>query len=73
MTWAKIVLLLLQGALALVEFLKRKDAMDAGFDKAVAKAAAAILVKTNVAKETLAAVTRMSEEQVDQALKELEP
>lgn len=73
MTIAKIAVALLQLALLFVEWAKQKQAIDAGYDKAIAETSVAILKKTEAAKAVLGRVTGMTESQVDQALKDLEP
>lgn len=72
-TWAKAILVGLQLIEALTTWLREKQQMDAGADREIAKITASILVKTQAGKEILARVSGMSDEEVDAALKELEP
>lgn len=70
---AQLALLGLQLILALVSWLREKGQLQAGADQEIAKASAAILLKTESAKAILAQVTAMTDAQVDEALKQLEP
>lgn len=72
-TYAKIALLLLQVVQMLVNLARSKQLMDVGADREIAKASASILLKTQAMKSVMAEVTAMSSDQVDQALKGLEP
>lgn len=72
-TWPKIALLALQFAEAIVSYLREKKQMDAGADREIARATASILLKTQAGKEIVAAVTAMTPDEVDAALKSLEP
>lgn len=73
LTYAKIALLLLQAADGLINLWRSKQQYDAGVDAEIAKASAAILVKTKVAQEQLQLVTGLTDAQVDEMLKGLEP
>lgn len=70
---AQMALLALQLILALITWLREQGQLKAGADQEIAKAATAILLKTEAAKEVMRKVTGMTDEQVDKALKELEP
>jgi len=72
-TWAKIALLALQVADMLVTLARSKQQMDAGADREIAKASASILAKTQAAKEVMVEVMGMKDDEVDKALKGLEP
>ena len=69
---ALLVLLGLQLILGLITWMKQNQAIEAGKDEAIAKAALAVLVKTDAAKRIMAEVNAMTEAQVDEALKRLE-
>lgn len=73
MDWFKIVLLLLQVANRIADIVREKGQMDAGRDRALAEASASILAKTQAGKEILTTVSGMTEDEVDAALKALEP
>ncbi len=72
-TYAKLAMLFLQLANTLANLARSKQMMDAGADRAIAQASAGILKDTQVAKEIMAQVMGMTESQVDDALKALEP
>ena len=72
-TCAKIALTLLQLADVLVALARSRQQMQAGADAEIAKASASILLKCQSAKEVMRRVMAMSEAEVDQSLKELEP
>ena len=70
---AQMALLALQLILALVTWLREQGQLNAGQDKEIAKTSAAILLKTQAAKEVMQQVTGMTDKQVDDALAGLEP
>lgn len=72
-SWLKLGLLFLQIADKALDIARAKKLMDAGEEKAVAAASASILQKTGVAKDIMQRIEGMSEAEVDQALKDLEP
>jgi len=72
-TIASIILALLKIASALLSFARDRQMMQAGADAEIAKASASVLLMTQSAKDVMAQVTGMTEEEVDKALKELEP
>ena len=72
-TYAKVALALLQIVEIIVTFLRNKQQMDAGEDRAIAKYSASILARTQVGKEIWAEVQAMTEAGVDAGLKDLEP
>ncbi len=72
-TYAKIALTLLQLADVLVALARSRQQMQAGADAEIAKASASILLKCQSAQEIMGRVVAMSEAEVDQSLKELEP
>lgn len=73
MTWVNAILLLLKAADTLIGYLRNKQQLDAGADHMIAQATASILAKTQTAKQIMGEVSGMTDEQVDKALKELEP
>lgn len=73
MTWLSAALALLKLAGYILDIVREKQQMDAGADRAIAEASASILAKTAAGKEIMAQVMAMTPEQVDAALKELEP
>ncbi len=73
MTWFNAAMLLLQLAASLISWLREKQQLDAGRDQEIAKTTAAILVQTSAARDVMAQVTGLTDEQVDTMLKGLEP
>lgn len=73
MDWLSLALLLLRIADKIADWLREKNQMDAGRDRALAEQAAAILIKTSVAKSVIQDVIGMTAEEVDSGLKGLEP
>lgn len=69
----KAVILGLQLLLGLVTWLKQSQAIKAGQDEEIARTATAILQKTDTAKKVMAEVMAMTDSQVDEALRRLEP
>ena len=53
--------------------MKSRQAIQQGEDEAIAKATAAILIQTVAAKKIMAEIMGMTDTQVDEALKKLEP
>jgi hypothetical protein len=72
-TYAEIALLLLRIVQAIMTQVSNAKQMKVGTDAEIAKISAAILVQTQSAKAIMQKVTGMTDEQVDKALKELEP
>ena len=72
-TWARLALALIQTANNIMRYVDRAQAVKAGTDAEIAKASAAILMKTEAAKQIMTEVTAMTDEQVDETLKRLEP
>lgn len=73
MSWLSLGLALLKLANLILGLVKDQQLMDAGVDRQIAETSAAILKRTQAGKEVVAKVTAMTEAQVDEALKELEP
>ena len=69
----QLVLLGLRLVLALTNYMREKSLMDAGADREIARASAAILLQTQSAKATMLEVMAMTDAQVDAALRALEP
>lgn len=73
MSWVSVLLALLQIADRLLDIARAKQLIDAGKDAEIAKASASILAKTAAAKAVLKDVMALREDEVDKALRELEP
>ena len=72
-TWAQIALALLKLTNWIVSALDREQFIKQGYDSAVAKEAEEILKMTSAGKAILDKVNRMSDDEVDDALRGLEP
>jgi len=70
-TWASIALLLLQIADKLLDFTRQKQSMDAGADRQIAQTSAAILAKTEFAKQTKEKIDALRGSDLDVLLTEL--
>lgn len=73
MTWASIILLILQLVNKLTTIGMENKWIKAGEDKQIAASSAAILQKTSFAKETLSEITKLKDTEVDDLLRRLEP
>lgn len=71
--WAKIILLILQVADKLIDYVQDQKLIQQGRDEEIAKAAQAIMAKTKSGKAILERINAMSDTEVDQALRDLEP
>ena len=56
-----------------ISWLKEKQLLDAGSDRALAEASTKLLMQMQSARETMQKASGMNETQVDAALKDLEP
>ena len=72
-TWGNAVVLLLQLAVAAVQWVNSQASFDAGAKSEIEKAATKILDMLKVKEETVKQVEGMTEDQVDQGLKGEEP
>ena len=73
MSWVSIILLTLKIVNAVTGWIRDQQGIQAGEDKEIARASAAILLSTQSAKAIMAEVTAMTDAQVDATLKGLEP
>lgn len=73
MTYVKIILALLQIVEAILDWSKEKRLRQEGVDEEVARATARILQKTTFAKKTLGEANGMSESDILDYLRSLEP
>ena len=71
-TILSLVLVLLKVANNFMSYVNEAKAEDAGRDKEIAKVSAAILQNTQAGKQILADVAKLTDDQVDSALKGLE-
>ena len=72
-TWASVILTALKVINAIMGAVNRDKWMQAGADAEIAKISAAILSRTEAGKKILEKVNAMSDEDVDAALRGLEP
>jgi len=72
-TWPEIVLYILKIANAILGEYQNEQAYKAGTDAAIAKEAAAILAKTKAMQQVRDEVNALTDEAVDNALRDLEP
>lgn len=73
MIWLSLAVALLKLTNLILDLVRTGKAVQSGKDAEIAKEAAAILSKTQTAKEIMQQVTGLSEAQVDATLRELEP
>ena len=71
--WIKIALLLLDIVDKLVNWAREQNLINQGRDQEIARATAAILAKTEYAKNVRAKIASMDDKAVDDALRDLEP
>lgn len=72
-SWIRVALALLQIADKIISFVRERKLIEAGVEQEIARASAAILVKTAAAKKTMEEVSALNEKQVDDLLRSLEP
>lgn len=73
MSWLSLILTILKVVNAFMDWANREKLMQAGYDKAIAEASAAILKKTAAGRAMMEKVNAMSPEEVDAGLRDLEP
>jgi hypothetical protein len=72
-TWGSIILAALKLINAIMGAVNREKWMQAGADAEIAKISAAILQKTEAGKAIMEKVNALSDKEVDDALRDLEP
>lgn len=72
-TYASLILAILKVINSFMDYVNRKDLMQAGADAEIAKTSASILRKTQAGKAIMEKVDAMSDADVDAGLRELEP
>lgn len=73
MSWVSLALTLLKIVSTIMTWARERELIDKGYDQAVADAAAEIMKKTAAGKAMLEKVNAMSDSEVDDALRNLEP
>lgn len=72
MTWAKIILLVLEFVKWAIEYGQQQKWIKEGEDRVIARSLAEITRKTNYAQETLADISKLSSDDTDALLRTLE-
>lgn len=73
MSWISLALTLLQIVNKIMSWANERKLIEQGYDKAIAEVTQSILVKTTAGKAIMDKVNRMSDAEVDNALRDLEP
>lgn len=73
LTWVQLALAVLKVVNNIMALVNREQAVREGYDRAVAEAAAAILAKTEYAKDVREKIASMDDAAIDAALRDLEP
>jgi len=73
MTWLSLALTLLKIVSSIMTWAREQSLIDEGYDKAIAETTQEILRKTAIGKQLMEQVDAMSDSQVDDALRNLEP
>lgn len=73
MTWAALALALLKVINNIMNLVEREQLVRAGYDKAIAAASQEILRKTATGRAILEKVNALTDDEVDAALRDLEP
>lgn len=73
MSWVSLALTLLKIVSTIMTWARERELIDKGYDQAVAEAAADIMKKTATGKAILERVNAMSDTEVDDGLRGLEP
>lgn len=73
MSWLSLALTLLKIASTIINWARERELIDQGYDQALAQVAAEIMRKTAAGKAILEKVNAMSDKEVDDALRGLEP
>lgn len=71
--WIKLALLILGIVDKILNYAREQRLIDQGRDEEIARATAAILAKTEYAKNVRAKIANMDDKAVDDALRDLEP
>jgi hypothetical protein len=72
-TWVNLIILILQVVNKLIDYVQNQGLIQQGHDEEIANQALAIAKKTAKGKEIMEKIDAMSETQVDDALRGLEP
>lgn len=73
MTWLSLALTLLKVVNQIMTYMRERELISKGYDKAIAEVTQSILEKTAAGKAIMEKVNAMSDEEVDAGLRGLEP
>jgi len=73
MSWISLALALLKLVNTIMTWVNERELIAQGYDKAIAEVTQSILVKTTAGKAIMEKVNRMSDAEVDDGLRDLEP
>lgn len=73
MSWISLALALLKFVNSLMTWARERELISEGYDKAIAEETQSILAKTTAGKAIMEKVNAMSEQEVDDGLRDLEP
>lgn len=73
MSWVSFALTLLKVVSQIMTWARERELISEGYDKAIAEVTQSILVKTTAGKAIMDKVNRMSDAEVDDGLRGLEP
>jgi len=73
MSWVSLALTLLKIVNQIMTWVRERELISEGYDKAIAEVSQSILVKTTAGKAIMEKVNAMSDEEVDAGLRGLEP
>mgnify|MGYP007100060502 CR=1 FL=1 len=73
MSWVSLALALLKFVNSVMTWARERELISEGYDRAIAEVSQSILVKTTAGKAIMDKVNRMSDAEVDDGLRGLEP
>ena len=73
MTWVSLALALLKFVNTIMTWARERELIDKGYDQAIADVTQSILIKTTAGKAIMEKVNAMSDKEVDDGLRGLEP
>ena len=73
MTWVSLALSLLKLVNMIMGYVRERELISKGYDQAIAEVTQSILVKTTAGKAIMEKVNALSDKEVDDALRGLEP
>lgn len=73
MSWVSLALTLLKVVSQIMTWARERELISEGYDKAIAETAQSIMLKTDTGKKIMEKVNAMSDQEVDDGLRGLEP